>query len=142
MNAAKPKPKGMGLRRPGERTTPTDEAIRALEEQAERVASKAPGGPVEATAPAATQPQPPLPRQEDESTPPATTRKVQVSAYLPADVRDELRRAAVALAGPPHMETVTSIIERAVVAELERLRDAHGPFPETSMRPRPGRRAG
>lgn len=127
------------MRRPGSRVP--EEAVQALEAKAERIASKAPGIAA--------------PREEDQHDGPsravpsgegggrtAGSRKVQITAYLPADVRDELRRAAVALSGPPHHETVTSIVERAIRSELERLRLEYGEFPETDARPRPGRRAG
>lgn len=98
---------------------------------------RAPHGPV-ASRPASAAPTTP----EVQPAPAASSRKVQVSAYLTPEIKDELRRAAVALAGPPHMETVTSIIERGVQRELDRLRKLHGPFPDTATRPRPGRRAG
>lgn len=130
------KPAGMRLRRPGARV-PTEEEVRALELDAERIASKAPG--VRAA--------PEIPDGDSSDgvsidAPPDSSRKVQITAYLPVDVRDALRRAAVALSGPPTHETVTSIVERAIRRELERLHEDHGEFPNTQAMPRPGRRAG
>ena len=130
--------KGLRMRRPGERVQ--EEAIRALEAEAERIASKAPGSRDD-IAPAAA-PVVDVGEVPVSSEPAASERKVQITAYLPADVRDELRRAAVALSGPPTHETVTSIVERAIRQELDRLRRDHGDFPNTSVKPRPGRRAG
>lgn len=138
--AAKKKLAGMGLRRPGGRT-PSDEEVRALEAKAEQIASKAPG-----TAPQTPQQQP-QPSTRAASSKPARGKKtkgkkVQITAYLPRDVRDRLSRAAVALSGPPSHESVTSIVERAIRRELDRLAEEHGEFPETEVSPRPGRRPG
>ena len=131
---------GMRLRRPGSRIP--EEAVQALEAEAERLASKAPGTGTSRKE-GGHDDKPLQAAQSGEGDQRATgPRKVQITAYLPADVRDELRRAAVALSGPPHHETVTSIVERAIRSELERLRHEHGEFPETHARPRPGRRAG
>lgn len=122
---SKPKP-GMQLRRPTAKRQPPENAVQALEERAEQVATKAPGETVE----------------PHSQSPAIEVRKVQITAYLPHQVRDELRRAAVALSGPPQRETVTSIVERAIRNELAQLREEHGPFPETDQTPRPGRRVG
>lgn len=117
----KKKSAGMSLRRPKTRTRPKEKDVKALVAKAEGVASKVPGSD---------------PGSE------ARTRKAQITAYLPAEVRDELRKAAVALSGPPHFETVTSLVERAIRRELKLLRRKHGDFDDTVGSPRPGRRTG
>ncbi len=128
---------GMQLRRPGVRATPAEADVRMLEERAERVATKEPGRAVSA------KPYEPAVKSEPVLKSEALRgRKAQITAYLPVPLRDRLRLIAVALSGPPCFETVTSIVERAIERELERLEAERGPFEETTARPRPGRRAG
>ena len=50
------------------------------------------------------------------------TAKVRATLYLPSDVLDEARNAAVHLAGPPARLTLTKLAEDALRAELERLK--------------------
>ena len=129
---------GMALRRPVGRA-PSDEEVQALEETAERIASKAPGEPVDAASPTKKSS---ARRDGEREAQKPKARKVQITAYLPRDLRDRLNRAAVALSGPPSHESVTSIVERAIERELDRLEREHGKFPETDFSPRPGRRPG
>lgn len=51
--------------------------------------------------------------------------KVRATLYLSADVLDEARNAAVYLAGYPARLTLTSLIDNAVRAELQRLKDRY-----------------
>jgi hypothetical protein len=51
--------------------------------------------------------------------------KVRATLYLPADVLDEARNAAVHLAGPPARMTLTKLAEEALLRELRRLKDLH-----------------
>jgi hypothetical protein len=51
--------------------------------------------------------------------------KVRATIYLSADVLDEARNAAVYLAGYPARLTLTSLIDNAVRAELQRLKDRY-----------------
>lgn len=51
--------------------------------------------------------------------------KVRATLYLSADVLDEARNAAVYLAGYPARLTLTSLVENAVRAELQRLKDRY-----------------
>ncbi len=51
--------------------------------------------------------------------------KVRATLYLPADLLDEARNAAVYLAGYPVRLTLTQLAEQALRAELRRLKDAH-----------------
>lgn len=51
--------------------------------------------------------------------------KVRASLYLSADVLDEARNAAVYLAGYPARLTLTSLVDNAVRAELQRLKDRY-----------------
>ena len=51
--------------------------------------------------------------------------KVRATLYLPRDVLDEARNAAVFLAGPPARLTLTKLAENALRAELERLKDRY-----------------
>ena len=48
--------------------------------------------------------------------------KVRATIYLPADVLDEARNAAVHLAGYPARLTLTKLAENALRAELRRLK--------------------
>ena len=48
--------------------------------------------------------------------------KVRATIYLPADVLDEARNAAVHLAGYPARLTLTQLAENAFRAELRRLK--------------------
>ena len=51
--------------------------------------------------------------------------KVRATLYLPADLLDEARDAAVFLAGYPVRLTLSRLVEDAFRAELRRLKDAH-----------------
>jgi hypothetical protein len=51
--------------------------------------------------------------------------KVRATLYVSADVLDEARNAAVFLAGYPLRLTLTSLVDRALRAELERLRNEY-----------------
>jgi hypothetical protein len=55
---------------------------------------------------------------------PAPGPKVRATLYLPQDLLDEARDAAVHLAGYPLRLTLTKFAERAFRAELQRLKDA------------------
>jgi hypothetical protein len=59
--------------------------------------------------------------------------KVRATLYLPADVLNEMRNAAVHLAGYPARLTLARLAENALRAELQRLKDrynAGADFPE------------
>ena len=61
--------------------------------------------------------------------------KVRATLYLPADLLDEARNAAVYLAGYPVRLTLTRLAEQALRAELQRLKDDHNDgkdFPQRS----------
>ncbi len=144
---------GMRIRRPGKRT-PTDDEIAALETQAEQIASKVPGDSVADAPEASEAPEEPRHQTKESPSKPSAQRrrdtdrksaprkkKKQLTVYVSATVKEELRRAAVALSGPPSHESITSIVERAIVKELKALRKEHGTFPDTAANPRPGRRA-
>ncbi len=51
--------------------------------------------------------------------------KVRATLYLPRDILDEARNAAVFLAGPPARLTLTKLAENALRAELERLKERY-----------------
>ena len=51
--------------------------------------------------------------------------KVRATLYLPADLLEEARDAAVFLAGYPVRLTLTKLAEDALRAELRRLKEAH-----------------
>ncbi|MFH1266185.1 MAG: hypothetical protein ABIK89_10695 [Planctomycetota bacterium] len=51
--------------------------------------------------------------------------KVRATLYLPADLLDQARDAAVFLAGYPVRLTLTELAENAFRTELRRLKDAH-----------------
>ena len=51
--------------------------------------------------------------------------KVRATLYLPGELLDEARDAAVFLAGYPVRLTLTKLAENALRAELRRLKDAH-----------------
>ncbi len=53
------------------------------------------------------------------------TRKVRATIYLPIDVLDEARDAAVYLAGYPTRLTLTQFAENAFRAELAKLKSLH-----------------
>ncbi len=53
------------------------------------------------------------------------SRKVRATLYLPADLLDEARDAAVFLAGYPVRMTLTRLAEEAFRRELQRLKDLH-----------------
>jgi hypothetical protein len=56
---------------------------------------------------------------------PAPSPKVRATLYLPQDLLDEARDAAVHLAGYPLRLTLTKLAEQAFRAELERLKVAY-----------------
>lgn len=51
--------------------------------------------------------------------------KVRATLYLPAEVLEQARDAAVFLAGAPARLTLTAIAEQALRAELQRLKDRY-----------------
>lgn len=51
--------------------------------------------------------------------------KVRATLYLPVDVLDEARNAAVHLAGFPARMTLAKLAETALRAELQRLKDQY-----------------
>jgi len=51
--------------------------------------------------------------------------KVRATLYLPAELLNEARDAAVYLAGYPVRLTLTKLAEDALRSELRRLKDAH-----------------
>lgn len=51
--------------------------------------------------------------------------KVRATLYVSVDVLDEARNAAFHLAGFPARLTLTKLVENALRAELERLKDAY-----------------
>ncbi len=56
---------------------------------------------------------------------PTASPKVRATLYLPQDLLEEARDAAVHLGGFPLRLTLTKLAERAFRAELQRLRDAY-----------------
>jgi hypothetical protein len=56
---------------------------------------------------------------------PSPSPKVRATLYLPHDLLEEARNAAVHLGGYPLRLTLTKFAERAFRAELERLKDAY-----------------
>jgi hypothetical protein len=52
-------------------------------------------------------------------------RKVRATLYLPNDLLEEARDAAVFLAGHPARLTLTRLVENAFRAELQRLKDRY-----------------
>ena len=68
--------------------------------------------------------------------------KVRATIYLPADVLDEARNAAVHLAGYPARLTLTQLAENAFRAELRRLKTLYNngeDFPQRGEDLRGGR---
>jgi len=68
--------------------------------------------------------------------------KVRATLYLPRDILNEARNAAVFLAGPPTRLTLTKLAENALRAELERLKERFNEgkdFPERDEELRGGR---
>jgi hypothetical protein len=68
--------------------------------------------------------------------------KQRITSYLRPAIAEELRDAVRALSGPPEHLTVAALLERAVTAELVRLRRRHNngePFPKTEGALRVGR---
>ncbi len=55
----------------------------------------------------------------------AADRKVRATLYLPIDLLEEARDAAVYLAGYPVRLTLTKLVEDAFRAELQRLKQLH-----------------
>lgn len=53
------------------------------------------------------------------------SRKVRATLYLPADLLEEARDAAVFLAGYPVRLTLTRLAEDALRSELHRLKEEH-----------------
>ena len=56
---------------------------------------------------------------------PKVSPKVRATLYLPQDLLDEARDAAVHLGGYPLRLTLTKLAERAFRAELERLKNTY-----------------
>ncbi len=56
---------------------------------------------------------------------PSQSPKVRATLYLPQDLLDEARDAAVHLAGFPARLTLTKFVENAFRAELQRLKDTY-----------------
>jgi len=56
---------------------------------------------------------------------PAQSPKVRATLYLPHDLLEEARDAAVHLAGYPARLTLTKFAEKAFQAELQRLKDTY-----------------
>jgi len=75
----------------------------------------------------ATNPDIPSPKVHNPEAEYASTRapKVRATIYLPEDVLDEARNAAVHLAGYPARLTLTKLAEDALRAELHRLKLLH-----------------
>lgn len=68
--------------------------------------------------------------------------KVRATLYLPRDILNEARNAAVFLAGPPARLTLTKLAENALRSELERLKERFNEgkdFPERDEELRGGR---
>jgi post-segregation antitoxin (ccd killing protein) len=55
----------------------------------------------------------------------SASRKVRATLYLPADLLEEARDAAVFLAGYPVRLTLTRLAENALRSELRRLKEEH-----------------
>jgi hypothetical protein len=73
---------------------------------------------------------------------PASHAKVRATIYLPLDVLNEARDAAVHLAGYPARLTLTQLVENALRAELRRLKSLYNngqDFPRRSEELRGGR---
>jgi hypothetical protein len=71
-----------------------------------------------------------------------TLRKVRATLYLPAELLEEARDAAVCLAGYPARLTLTKLVEDAFRAELRRLKQLYNAgqdFPQRSENLRGGR---
>src|SRR6476659_613076 len=56
---------------------------------------------------------------------PSASPKVRATLYLPQDLLEEARNAAVHLGGYPLRLTLTKLVERAFRAELQRLKDTY-----------------
>ncbi len=70
------------------------------------------------------------------------SRKVRATLYLPVDVLEEARNAAVYLGGYPLRLTLAKLAEQALRAELQRLKDLynHGyDFPQRTEQLKGGR---
>jgi hypothetical protein len=81
-------------------------------------------------------------RREPPAEPVGERPKQRITSYLRPAIAEELRDAVRALSGPPEYLTVAAFLERAVVAELARLRRRynHGePFPKAAGPLRVGR---
>jgi hypothetical protein len=68
--------------------------------------------------------------------------KVRATFYVAADVLEEARDTAIYLAGYPVRLTLTELVDRALRAELQRLRDQHHagqPFPRRAAELKGGR---
>lgn len=60
-------------------------------------------------------------------------KKERVAFYLSSELANEIRNAVVALSGPPHRMTMTSLAEMAFQQVVEGLQSAHNkgePFPQ------------
>lgn len=72
----------------------------------------------------------------------AVSPKVRATLYLPADLLDEARDAAVFLAGYPVRLTLSKLVEDAFRAELRRLKQLHNDgqdFPQRNENLKGGR---
>ena len=72
----------------------------------------------------------------------AAPAKVRVTFHLREDLAEQCRDAVVRLAGPPLHLTLATLAERALGAELERLRKGHNrgrPFPRRTVDLKGGR---
>ncbi len=70
------------------------------------------------------------------------SRKIRATLYLPAELLDEARNAAVYLAGYPLRLTLAKLAERALKAELQRLKEQYNEgrdFPPRTEELRGGR---
>jgi len=76
---------------------------------------------------------------------PSRPKKVRSTYHLPEDLVEELRNAALFLAGPPEFLTLSGLVESALRREVERLRKKHHkgkPFPQRPHDLRGGRPVG
>lgn len=84
------------------------------------------------------------PKPKPEPTP-AKRDKVRFTVLVDADLVDRARTAVMHRAGHPHLETLSTLVGRAIAAELQRLEDDHGgpfdPVDGADLRRLPNRRA-
>jgi len=68
--------------------------------------------------------------------------KKKMTIEPPVELVDRVKAAAVALAAPPHSLTIAALVERALLAEVERLEGEYNqgqPFPKLTRKLRGGR---